>query len=285
MQALIRVAFYPLACAAVVCIVSLTRDAAEVNSYAYDALNLQGTAELAWKDFVEKLSFSVYKGGSRARAELNGIVATVHRKESQARHISLVFAAASALFVIALWACCPAPMQTPRERLRRLLPDLLGLCGLCLMAGLAAPIITYQADVDIPLLGAIVLEHDSKSVLSTIVALLRAHQWFVAAIVAICSVAIPTVKLLLAAVLLQSRAGRGKARARTWVRHIGKWSMADVFVVAVLIAFFAGGQGDGLTAKVGIGLYFFATYCLLSLLCGHIITEWNAPEKDIVSPS
>ena len=52
---------------------------------------------------------------------------------------------------------------------------------------------------------------------------------------------------------------------------IGKWSMTDVFVVAVLLAFLALGD-QGLTrAEVGPGLYFFAAYGVLSLVAGQMI--------------
>jgi len=50
-----------------------------------------------------------------------------------------------------------------------------------------------------------------------------------------------------------------------FTEFIGKWSMTDVFVVAVLLAFLAT-SGNGLTdARLGPGLYFFAAYGLLTL--------------------
>ena len=49
------------------------------------------------------------------------------------------------------------------------------------------------------------------------------------------------------------------------VHAIGKWSMADVFVVAVLLAMLALGRDPATRAATGPGLYFFAGYCLLAL--------------------
>jgi uncharacterized paraquat-inducible protein A len=58
------------------------------------------------------------------------------------------------------------------------------------------------------------------------------------------------------------------------VTAIAKWSMADVFVVAILIAYLAAIASQatpGTTALVafqahfGIGFYFFAAYCIFAL--------------------
>ena len=47
--------------------------------------------------------------------------------------------------------------------------------------------------------------------------------------------------------------------------------MADVFVVAILVAFFSS-NGQGLTdAKVQAGLYFFTGYVVLSVLATQLI--------------
>ena len=51
---------------------------------------------------------------------------------------------------------------------------------------------------------------------------------------------------------------------------VGKWSMADVFVVAVLVAFLAAGKDAYRSAHLGPGLYAFAAYCLLSMLAAQL---------------
>jgi uncharacterized paraquat-inducible protein A len=55
--------------------------------------------------------------------------------------------------------------------------------------------------------------------------------------------------------------------------HIGKWSMADVFVVAILVAYFANSGEDLTDAEVQVGLLFFVAYVLLSLLGAQLITR------------
>jgi hypothetical protein len=60
--------------------------------------------------------------------------------------------------------------------------------------------------------------------------------------------------------------------------------MADVFVVAVLVAFLAS-NGKGLThAEVEIGLYFFAGYGVLSLVATQLIRARAMSPPSKVSP-
>ena len=72
--------------------------------------------------------------------------------------------------------------------------------------------------------------------------------------------------------------GARRHRTLRFVEAIAKWSMADVFVVAVFIAYLAAqastaAPGDpgaapplvAFTAHFGAGFYWFAAYCLFSL--------------------
>ena len=47
--------------------------------------------------------------------------------------------------------------------------------------------------------------------------------------------------------------------------------LARVLVVAVLVAYFAASGDEFSEAKVGLGLYFFAAYCLLSQYATHTL--------------
>ena len=51
-----------------------------------------------------------------------------------------------------------------------------------------------------------------------------------------------------------------------FVRSISKWSMADVFVVGVFVAFLASNATPNMDAQIHSGFYFFTAYCLVSLL-------------------
>jgi len=55
------------------------------------------------------------------------------------------------------------------------------------------------------------------------------------------------------------------------IRNIGKWSMADVFVVALLLTFFIVNKDKSTDAAVQTGLYFFLCYVILSMIASHLL--------------
>jgi len=55
------------------------------------------------------------------------------------------------------------------------------------------------------------------------------------------------------------------------IDKLGKWSMADVFIVALLVVFFSTKQDIHSALKVESGLYFFLGYVLLSMIGSSLI--------------
>ncbi len=94
----------------------------------------------------------------------------------------------------------------------------------------------------------------------------------VAILIVLFSVVVPLIKaLILLAMLLPVSVSL--RRGLLWVSNaISKWSMADVFVIAIFIAFLAGNgieESRGLVdfeASLGVGFWYFLSYCLLSIL-------------------
>lgn len=90
------------------------------------------------------------------------------------------------------------------------------------------------------------------------------------------SVVVPVIKLLLQALALLLTGPFG-ARLLTINAALGKWSMADVFVMAMLIAFMAGRAsnhvGDLLImdAQLESGFWFFLAYCLFAIAAGALL--------------
>ncbi|PLY13929.1 MAG: hypothetical protein C0631_12430 [Sedimenticola sp.] len=147
-----------------------------------------------------------------------------------------------------------------------------------LVVGLSAPILSLVASKDLPLLGETVFQFQSKGVLSTIWTLKEVGNLWLAGILFLFSVVIPLLKSLLVGMTFFARTHHFSLRGLSLVKHIGKWSMADVFVVAILVAFFSS-NGQGLTdAEVQAGLYFFAGYVLLSVLATQLIDRLVIPE-------
>lgn len=98
---------------------------------------------------------------------------------------------------------------------------------------------------------------DAVSVVSGIVSLFREGEYFLFAILTLFTLVFPCVKLALLAVIWAER-DHDLARVRrlhTWVEHSGRWSMLDVFVVAILIVALKSAAVAEL--HIGLGLYLF----------------------------
>jgi len=127
--------------------------------------------------------------------------------------------------------------------------------------------------------GDMIFYYQSKSVLELVQTLLAQKNWVVGISILAFSILIPLMKLLFTSVLLFGR-GLSENKLMTYfVRYAGKWSMADVFVVAVFLAFLAfSNMQVGITTEsnVLLGLYFFLGYCVLSIWSSQLILNKNA---------
>lgn len=122
------------------------------------------------------------------------------------------------------------------------------------------------------LLPILEIEYLGRTKASTVwggcVALWDEGMWMVATLVFVASIAVPFAKLA-AIFLLCWLDGSGRAvRARAWtlrqIERIGRWSMLDVFLLAVLVALV---KLDSLSsAHPGAGLFFFAAVVVLTIL-------------------
>jgi uncharacterized paraquat-inducible protein A len=99
-----------------------------------------------------------------------------------------------------------------------------------------------------------------------------------ATLILLFSVIVPVTKALLVAWAVFRASGAMRRRTLSFVVTIAKWSMADVFVVALLIAYLAAKASTtptsgpeaapaliAFSAQFGPGFYWFAAYCLFSL--------------------
>jgi len=62
-----------------------------------------------------------------------------------------------------------------------------------------------------------------------------------------------------------------RTQLHKFVAIISKWSMADVFVVGVLLATLATTSEDAIEAHLHEGFYYFAAYCIISILAAQIM--------------
>lgn len=269
-----RFIYYPIAALALTVAVSLSLDAARLTAAACAHLNLAGSTDLAWKSLLETLTFSWYAGATESRQNLEALFAEADHRERIAYAIGLASLILTLIhFMLVKW--------WGDEELRRRTTSLTGhtiaVAVLFLIAGVIAPVLSLRAYTELPVLGTVIFKFESKSILSTIGALFVSGNVFVAALVTLFSVITPVVKLSMAASVVQGWFPSWRGHALHVIKAIGKWSMADVFVVSIMLAFLAM-QGDEFSeARLGLGLYLFAGYCLLSQLSAHLLLRQVEP--------
>ncbi|PID62086.1 MAG: paraquat-inducible membrane protein A [Gammaproteobacteria bacterium] len=111
-----------------------------------------------------------------------------------------------------------------------------------------------------------------NSILGAARELFTSGNQLVAVLIVFFSVGVPSVKLLLLLTASLPPAARWRGVLIKTADVSSKWSMADVFVIAIFLAWL-GGNGLGgdnslvaFKATLGNGFWFFLGYCLLSIL-------------------
>ena len=124
------------------------------------------------------------------------------------------------------------------------------------------------------------------SIMGTVQELLNDDRIFVAVLIFSFSVLIPLAKTSLIIAVYFANNSEFQRKITKLVAIIGKWSMADVFVVAIFLAVLSTNHGQtaqqnqlsffGMSldfeistqtlSNVGMGFYYFVAYCLVSLI-------------------
>jgi hypothetical protein len=130
----------------------------------------------------------------------------------------------------------------------------------------------------------------NRSILKTVHDLWRKNYFFVASMILLFSVIVPTIKGLLLTFLFFRRRSEVRQKLFAIVKSIGKWSMCDVFITAIFLAYLATGASKtenvknvtmmgytvnvdviaGMQAELHVGFWCFLTYCILSLLAAQL---------------
>ncbi len=129
----------------------------------------------------------------------------------------------------------------------------------------------------------------TNSILSTASELYNNNHVPVAALILIFSVGIPLLKVLL--LIGAHLPFREIIKQRLlWISAVSsKWSMADVFVVAIFVAYLAANgirESRALVdfkSDLGPGFYYFLGYCVLSIIATQFLTgsvTWNKKPVD-----
>lgn len=261
--------YYPVA----ICLAVALVLASNAGSGGFQRLAARSSAEtrteLAMKGLMERLTLGLYKGGAVARDELRAVRATAETYQRWAAIGSWLLLGISAAFLV--WFTVLHYRSPRRVNLRRLLLHLAGVSAVFLAVGLTAPILSLAVSQQVPVLGDVVLSYEVKSVVGMVWTLLWQGNLLLGFVLLIFSIMTPLAKLGLSFVALSISSGCWRGRALGLIQRLGKWSMVDVFVVAVTVALLAGAGQGNTDASMGQGMVFFTTYALISLILGPML--------------
>ena len=126
----------------------------------------------------------------------------------------------------------------------------------CLIIGITAPLLTLEK---------LYFFENTVSLMSTVKELFHQKEWFLFIVIALFSLCIPILKITGLVLILNAAHLKGSFLDETLhiIEIISKWSMLDVFVVALLLV----SVKLGVLAKVEVhyGLYTFAASVLLTI--------------------
>lgn len=143
---------------------------------------------------------------------------------------------------------------------------------IALIYGLINPILMVTIHKEVKYLGDVILSFESKGIIGSISKLFENGEIAVGITILLFSVLLPLLKsLTLTFTLLfhQHPWSHGLVR---FFKQIGKWSMIDVFVVATFLVYLTSNGGGVSEAEIQVGLYFFLTYVILSMITA-ILTQ------------
>lgn len=125
--------------------------------------------------------------------------------------------------------------------------------------------------------GQLLVYTNTRSIWGTVESLAGSGNVLVALLIVFFSLLLPVFKLLLQAMSLFITREEFRRPLLSLNAALSKWSMADVFVIGLLVAFLAGSSTDqtgdilAMHARLGAGFYYFLAYCLFSVMAGSVL--------------
>lgn len=135
-----------------------------------------------------------------------------------------------------------------------------------LYPGLFTPVLTISISTpELPMIGSISIFERTQSVVESVDFLIDNNNLFVAFLILLFSIMVPIVKAVLTVGVLFLKQPLFSNFVYRALRAIGKWAMADVFAVGILIAYLATRSESAINAHIEPGYYYFVGYCVVSL--------------------
>jgi len=226
----------------------------KITASLVEQMSAKKLAEFQLKELAETFSLGFYKNDKKKNLEVLRKAGVEHKMQSQRSTVYfmlLLLGILGSYFLLSLRAF-----------------TFFGAVAalLTLTFGLITPIMMVTIHKEVEYLGDVVLSFESKGVIGSIEKLFENGDMVVALVILLFSVLIPVIKtfsLAFVSVFMQSSFAHGIVK---FFKMIGKWSMADVFVVATFLVYLTVDKGEVSRAEVEVGLYFFLAYVIVSML-------------------
>jgi len=268
---LITTLFYVASIALAVVVVFNASAAAMDYGALYEQFTPGNRADAQVKNVLQVLSLGLYRGASEQAGEIALVIELAETHELRARQSAWLLFGVSVFFLVAKALALGRVAKFSSSPV--FVSHLLGVSSVFLVVGLMAPILSLVAYTDVVVLGKVVFKYESKGIITTVAELVRRDNIFIAAILFTFSVVTPLIKHVFTSLALRAQSQSVRERYVKFLSAIGKWSMADVLVVAIVLAFFVAGADEFSDSWLGVGLYFFTGYCLLSLAAVQLVTR------------
>ncbi len=136
----------------------------------------------------------------------------------------------------------------------------------------------WKKDVDISpeLEGKFYFQYQCKSVVDLIYILFEAKNYLVGIALLLFSILFPIIKLIISFISMAFPSTHRFYIMKLVIHKLGKWSMADVFVVAMFLAFLAfQNMSDQIQtdARILPGLYYFMSFSILSIVSSFFVDK------------
>ncbi|MGO3422381.1 MAG: paraquat-inducible protein A [Pseudoalteromonas distincta] len=133
--------------------------------------------------------------------------------------------------------------------------------------------------------GEISAYNKTQSILGTVKELASNNNLFVGALVGLFSIVIPSLKLLLQLLYCCLPLNGLKQKLGLVICALSKWSMVDVFVIALIVTYLAGnahgksGELLVMNAQFGEGFWYFSAYCIFAIIASNLIKTPDKPQS------
>jgi paraquat-inducible protein A len=121
-----------------------------------------------------------------------------------------------------------------------------------------------------------VVQHQIRGIAAIILDLLKSGHFVIGGFLLLFSIGTPLTKASLTFFVSFSSSEKINARIGSFLHSIGKWSMADVFVAAILLSLYALKFQQATRSIPCLGLYYFIGYCLLSMTTTQLLVHSGA---------